>query len=421
MDRSGRLFSVDEGLSGFSNEVGGSNTPQDEPPHRILSPGEDEILRKLEEAARSDPDFADVILAARLYGIPSKAISGIGIKERDFGRDIYTVGAGLTAEVVQHTMSTGEGNSVTGKTIALKIFQSTRLASPNQTKAARQKVYQSILKEMIVFRNPSLSSHPNILRLLFVGWNLHQPYPMLATELGDHGSLDYILRTYGPGPTVQQKRNITVDIAEGLLAIHNAGMTHGDLKPDNIIVFSHADPTRQIMAKLADFGGSSMIYTKEQFVKPTHFTPLWCAPEALGKERDIPWHYADLYSYGLVVASLWVGSGDSRDSNGESLHGNQQEAQGVTILSGFVSLASDQHNEGLEYIKSLPENHPDSVMSILKKRLTKESLPAGIDPSELFAILTPALRTNWWDRPDREDFMAIISDFAHTFGRAIAP
>ncbi|KAL4868117.1 hypothetical protein BDV12DRAFT_170096 [Aspergillus spectabilis] len=51
-----------------------------------------------------------------------------------------------------------------------------------------------------------------------------------------------------------------------------------------------------------EFGGSDEIHG-ERFGTPTHFTLLWCAPEVLGKGPDIPWNLADLYSYGLVVAS----------------------------------------------------------------------------------------------------------------------
>lgn len=424
MDRSGRLFSFDEGSSNTSHQATASNAAPAAPLQNYLNMRGDEVSLKLQEAARLDPDFVDVVLAADLYGIPSRALDGIGIKNGDLWRQIYSIGTGLTAEVVQHTMESDERPeraTPPDKTIALKIFQSTRLASPNKTKAARLKVYDSILKEMKAFSHPSLSSHPNILKLLFIGWNVHQPYPMLATELGDYGSLDYIIRSWGPGPTVRQKRNITIDIALGLQAIHHAGITHGDLKPDNIIVFSHEDPTRQVVAKLTDFGGSDETYVAESFVKPMHFTPLWCAPEVLGKDPDIPWNSADIYSYGLVVASLWAGPESSGPRSEGKVHEEGYESQGASVLSGSVSLASDQDIEGLEYIKNLPENHPDSVMSVLKRRLTRETLPAGIDPGELFAILNPALRTYWWERPDTEELMVLISNFARTLGRIVEP
>lgn len=419
MDRSGRLFSFDEGSSDISLQVTANSAPSAERVQPTSNLTSDEVSLKLQDAASADPDFVDVVLAAALYGIPSKSINTIGFQQpgSDDLRQVYTVGSGLTSEVVQHTVLTTKQRSESERpqstTIALKIFQSTRLAHPNKAKAARQKVYNSILNEMKAFSHPLLSNHPNILKLLFIGWNLDQPYPFLGTELGDYGSLDYVIRTWGASLTVRQKRNITIDIALGLQVIHHAGMTHGDLKPDNIIIFSHEDPTRQVVAKLMDFGGSDEIQGNI-FGKPTHFTPFWCAPEVMGKHEDIPWDRADLYSYGLVVASLWAGIHDEGET-----HYNNDKPQGASVLSGSVPLASNEDNERLIYLKGLPENHPDSVMSVLKKRLTRKTLPAGIDPPELFAILTPTLKTDWWQRPDRKSFMEIISDFAHTIGRAI--
>ncbi|KAJ5996312.1 serine threonine protein kinase [Penicillium canescens] len=473
MDRSGRLFS-----SSFSTFI----TETQETPASAL-PGEgsqhywnlasDDVSQNLQKAARADPDFADVVCAASVYKIKHKTIDNIGVGDPNTSRQTFSIGAGLTSEVVQHMLidEASKLDPPPATTIALKIFRSAKQGSPSEARAARQKVYDSILREMKAFGHPSLSNHPHVLKLLFVGWNSNYAYPFLAMELGDHGSLDHILRTRGPGPTTRQKRNLTIDIALGLQAIHKAGFIHGDLKPDNIIVFSSGDPARQISAKLSDFGGSNEIYG-ERDGAPTHFTSLWSAPEVLAKRSKIYWDRADVYSYGLVVASLWANPrGSEEDSEGKD-HGDDYAGsrspsrtmlRSSSVLFGSVPLPSgeglssnedlssdeDQSSledqasnedlstedetpsdeetpseediEGLRYIKCLPESNPESLMSVLAILITRKSLPADINPSEVFAILTPTLRTNWWERPEMDDFMVVISEFANAIGRVVEP
>ncbi|KAJ5375501.1 serine threonine protein kinase [Penicillium concentricum] len=430
MDRSGRLFSFD--TSSFSTrpqEITTTTLPNLS--QAQLNLASDDASLKLQQAARADPDFVDVFWASVHYDIPFRSIDKIGLEGLDEEPQVFSIGSGLTSEVVQHMLvdEDAELQPPPSTTIALKIFRSTKMDTPNDAKAARQKVYHSILKEMMAFGHSALSSHPHILKLLFIGWNLDHAYPLLAMELGDHGSLDYIIRDLGPGPTTRQKRHLTIDIALGLQAIHEAGFTHGDLKPDNIIIFSSEDPTRQVVAKLTDFGGSNQMHG-EHAGTPTHITPLWSAPEVLGKHPKIDWRFADIYSYGLVVASLWAGRESSeiygqraRDEDGDCdqppTSTTSSSSSVLSSLSTSVSLAPEEEQEGLRYLKKLPEDHPGSLMSFLRERITKESLPADIDPSEVFAIITPTLKPDWMMRPDMDGLMVIISEFSNAIGRAI--
>ncbi|KAM5349089.1 hypothetical protein ACJ41O_008912 [Fusarium nematophilum] len=75
-------------------------------------------------------------------------------------------------------------------------------------------------------------------------------------------------------------------------------------KPENIIVLFHKDPSREIVARLVDFGGSTL-RSDGSYAKPLHFTPLRCAPEVQEADMGMDWQKCHVYSYGLVVASLW--------------------------------------------------------------------------------------------------------------------
>ncbi len=85
-------------------------------------------------------------------------------------------------------------------------------------------------------------------------------------------------------------------VAAGLAALHNAGLTHGDVKPQNIIVTAgDGSPS----AKLIDFGGPPGPD------EPVLATPLYAAPEVLAGQR--PTAAADAYSLGAVPFALVTG------------------------------------------------------------------------------------------------------------------
>ncbi|KAF3938761.1 Phytochrome [Dactylella cylindrospora] len=53
-----------------------------------------------------------------------------------------------------------------------------------------------------------------------------------------------------------EKRAICYDAIQGLYALHEVGIAHGDLKPKNVLIFQSKEPGRTHDAKLADFGNS---------------------------------------------------------------------------------------------------------------------------------------------------------------------
>ncbi|KAH7329488.1 kinase-like domain-containing protein [Stachybotrys elegans] len=254
-------------------------------------------------------DFIDVLRAADQYGIPSLSLQHIGISDSDgddkFARQVHPLGSGLTSQVIQHTTGPEAKDAVpVGTIVALKLFTMQAEKQHQPPKESSRAIFRLILREMEAFCHPMLSSHPNIVQLLFVGWQINNPFPILAMEMGVYGSLDHAIRKPGPGLTTAQKKHVSADIALGLHAIHEAGFVHGDLKPDNVILMPHQAHDRQLIAKIMDFGGSSK-KSKGSKSSPAHITRLWCAPEVLNHDPDVDWEKADVYSFGLIFASIW--------------------------------------------------------------------------------------------------------------------
>ena len=80
-----------------------------------------------------------------------------------------------------------------------------------------------------------LARHENILKLLGYGWDYQQgdTIPFLVTELAPEGTLkDYLLYSR---TTFEDRFQLCGQVAAGLCEMHMCGISHGDLKPDNVL------------------------------------------------------------------------------------------------------------------------------------------------------------------------------------------
>lgn len=78
------------------------------------------------------------------------------------------------------------------------------------------------------------------------------------------------------GPIIEPYvKIIAAQLVDALGYLHDNKITHRDVKPDNILIYS-TDP---LVVKLTDFGLSKMIDTEQTFLKTFCGTLLYCAPE----------------------------------------------------------------------------------------------------------------------------------------------
>ncbi|GAB9464469.1 putative serine/threonine-protein kinase [Globisporangium polare] len=126
-----------------------------------------------------------------------------------------------------------------GKEVAIKKLHTSQL-----TKRDRK----AFIKETLVLG--VLGSHPNIVQLY--GYTLTPV--AIVMEFMPRGSLSFLLH-YCEDPQVEAKMtdgrvklNLLLGIAFGMAQLHACGVTHGDLKPQNVLV------SDDYQAKIADFG-----------------------------------------------------------------------------------------------------------------------------------------------------------------------
>jgi serine/threonine protein kinase len=171
-----------------------------------------------------------------------------------------------------------------GRTIALKVMQQ----SIGQDRAFVEQFLQEA-------RALAAINNPHIVQIYSYGEENGQPY--IVMELVDGGRLDHIQ---------EQRKSLdeafvlqtAQQVIRGLQAANAAGMTHGDIKPANILY------DRTGNAKVADFG---LARFKGEKPKPGEVwgTPYYVAPEVVRGQS--PNAGSDIYSLGGTLYHVLTG------------------------------------------------------------------------------------------------------------------
>ncbi|MCW8141252.1 MAG: serine/threonine protein kinase, partial [Planctomycetota bacterium] len=139
--------------------------------------------------------------------------------------------------------------------------------------------------------------HPHVLRVHAAGsW---QGRPYLVTELLPGRTLSAVL---GAGPVgLEAATRYALEVAEGLGALHAAGLIHRDIKPANVLLDEAG------ACKVADLGLAFCEGDRALTATGTLLgTPTYMSPEALaGKVVRDP--SADVYSLGVLFYELLTG------------------------------------------------------------------------------------------------------------------
>jgi serine/threonine protein kinase len=181
-----------------------------------------------------------------------------------------------------------------GRTVALKLVPAVKLADP----AVRQRFFEDA-------RTAAKLSHPNIATLF---------------DVGEHADGAFLAYEYASGITVREEMagrsvaprrtvDIAVQIADALADGHAAGIVHGDVRPDNIIITSKGS------AKLLEFGMSAWTHggkcRADAAAAPERLgadaMPIvgYMSPEqALGGQVD---PRTDVFSLGVVLYEMLTG------------------------------------------------------------------------------------------------------------------
>ncbi|KJZ70211.1 hypothetical protein HIM_10397 [Hirsutella minnesotensis 3608] len=178
------------------------------------------------------------------------------------------------------------------------------------------KQLRDVMMELKILSHNPIRRHPNIIKLHSFMWDSQSNLatalaPSLILEYADLGTLSDFQDIHRLVLLSTTKRDICVDVAEGLRFLSECGIVHGDVKSQNILLFRdelghpYREPT--IRAKISDFG-CSLIGMSDDVDCPKQrlwgTTDLWAAPERVSQEDCLDFlslRRRDLYSYGLLV------------------------------------------------------------------------------------------------------------------------
>lgn len=131
-------------------------------------------------------------------------------------------------------------------------------------------------------------NHANIAQIYSFGQEKGQPYIVMELVSGER--VDALMEKHS-GLSSREAIRIALEIAQGLSAADEAGLVHGDIKPENILL----DKKRN--AKLVDFGLATVAH--QNATEGIWGTPYYISPEKIRRQKlDAR---SDIYSLGATL------------------------------------------------------------------------------------------------------------------------
>jgi tetratricopeptide (TPR) repeat protein/tRNA A-37 threonylcarbamoyl transferase component Bud32 len=194
-----------------------------------------------------------------------------------------------------------------GRRVALKVLR--RPPSPESDDGERFRREGRALAKV---------AHPNVTAVLEAGEAQGTSY--LALELVEGGDLARRIKEGGRLPWRTAARYAS-EVADGLEAIHAAGLVHRDLKPANVLL------DRSGRVKLTDFGLSRDAGVTRDLTRTGTVvgTLEYLSPEQANAEEKLD-DRSDLYSLGVVLYEMLTGERPFHGTPLELLHKHLTEA-----------------------------------------------------------------------------------------------
>ncbi|KAK6705444.1 hypothetical protein SNK05_009341 [Fusarium graminearum] len=212
-------------------------------------------------------------------------------QRRERWKKVRTIGQGGHSKVVLETCVDG------GRRFTERAVKKIRLQGGDTKRR-----YESELGAIVKFSHDRYSKY--FVKLL--GWFASPTKLYMAMEYFPAGDLYSYVRKH-QGLPEEDCRQITCQLLSAIAAMHTEGFAHRDIKPQNILIYSHPHPDTQgsWWVKLGDFGISKKIGVDPNITTSSVGTMLYMAPELFhvncSEILTSDYREADLWSLGITI------------------------------------------------------------------------------------------------------------------------
>ncbi len=225
---------------------------------------------------------------------------------------------------------------------------------PEDKKALRERFFREA-------ESAGRLTHPNIVNIFDAGED--QDINFIAMELLD----GYDLKEWcgkGKMRPIKDVLDTVAKVADGLDYAHTQGIVHRDIKPANIMMLKNG------VVKITDFGIARITDQSKTATGTVMGTPSYMSPEQLaGKKVD---GRSDLFSLGVALYEFLTG---------------EKPFTGESVATLVYQISSAQHASP----KTINQNLPDGVVTIIDKALEKDPAKRYQRASQMAADLRAAL------------------------------
>lgn len=170
----------------------------------------------------------------------------------------------------------------------------------------RGEVIKRLKKELCA---QAMVRHPAVVAILDQNTEVARPY--FVMELLKGSLREKLDQSGGKGLPMKQAVRIFLQLVYGLRAAHNAGLTHHNIKPENVLFDVYGN------AKFSDFGLSRVIEVDQSKGMPQVFVGTggmaYMAPELIARNKDVSVS-ADVYGVGILFYEMLTGQIPGRRS-----------------------------------------------------------------------------------------------------------
>jgi serine/threonine protein kinase len=218
-----------------------------------------------------------------------------------------------------------------------------------------QKSNQQFLQEAQLM---AALSHPNLVRVDKFGVLASNEFYLVTEDIGGQTLRDFLSKVSLPSEVTAVQ--IARQTAEGLEAIHAAGVAHRNINPENIILTSDAEHRLLIKIQNFDFVGFNQQLTtlgnsntQHRLSQLRYFSPEQCEGQTVDAQTDI-------YSLGIVLYEMLAGHPPFDAADADELIDKQKN-----ILPPEVKISNFDIRALLTYTLT------DSLQKIPRLRLKK--------------------------------------------------